>query len=522
MKFPIALLAFNRPAYFERVLASLKSQRDIELNESDIFLFQDGAVNGISGKRYASDEDIAENVRLFQACFPGATVFQANSNLGVALNFERAERYVFEELQAPVAYFFEDDLELGPFYIKTLSRLTDIVLAREDIGYFAAYGDHNVFSKPQDVCNRLITLSHNWGFGLTRSQWSKSAPYIDQYLSIVREEDYRDRPAPKIISLFQSWGCGTPGTSQDVAKTLACYLSGSVKINTLATFARYIGEHGLHTNPAVFSKRNYEKTMVIEDDICLTPMIENADITTMRKELASYCSSNYFQPTVKKSVEKSPSQLNEKYDSAKVKPGVVSTYTSSGGGIRSIKLAMSEAEQTLFLSFLSHSRNYLEFGSGGSTVVASKLVDGHVWSVDSSQQWHDRVRQDSSFVSDRTTLHYVDIGPIGDWGWPVDNSKAEAFPSYSRDIWRLCKHETIDLFLIDGRFRVACFAEALKRASPNAFVFIHDYPVRPQYHIIESIARKIALVDTLALFQPNGTKFDLINEISEKYKLDPN
>lgn len=527
MGFPIVLMGFNRPAYFERVLASFKSQRDIELNESDIFLFQDGAVNAISGKRYASDEDIAENVRLFHVYFPGGTVFQANSNLGVALNFERAERYVFEELQAPLAYFFEDDLELGPFYIKTLNRLADMAMAREDIGYFAAYGAHDLYVASPETCNRLVKLDHHWGFGLTRREWKKYEPYIDRYLSIVREHDYRERPAPEIIGLFRSWGCGVPGTSQDVAKTLACHLSGSVKINTLATLARYIGAYGLHMTPDIFAQINYDRTIVTEEDICPDPTLENADMATMRAELAAYCASNYFRPTDEKSECGSKTPLNGKDEpviTAIDNPSSPSPETqnaSPGPSAPSMALIMSEAERILFVSFLSCSQNYLEFGSGASTLLASKLVGGRVWSVDSSLEWHERVKQDGSFVPEKTTLHYVDIGPVGDWGWPKDTSNAEAFPRYSRDVWGLCKGEPIDLFLIDGRFRVACFVEALKRASPNSFIFIHDYPVRPVYHIIESVAQKVALVDTLALFRPNGAKFDLIDEISEKYKLDP-
>ncbi len=52
---------------------------------------------------------------------------------------------------------------------------------------------------------------------------------------------------------------------------------------------------------------------------------------------------------------------------------------------------MEASEQALLETFLRSSRRYMEFGSGGSTVLAAGLVAESVVSVDSSTEWIDRV-----------------------------------------------------------------------------------------------------------------------------------
>jgi hypothetical protein len=293
---PIVIMSFNRPAYFAKVIESLQSQKDIEF-KGPILLFQDGAVNPFSGRRYASDEEIGANIELFRRAFPEGEVHASSDNLGVALNFDRAERHVFEKLDARRAYFFEDDLVLGPYYLKTLDRLAALAFARPDIGYAAAYGDHRADIETQRRrAGDLTPMSHNWAFALSREQWRRSTKYVDQYLSLVRNIDYRDRQRNEMVDLFHSWGCGAPGTSQDVAKTLACHLTGGLKVNTATAFGRYIGEQGLHTNPTLFARLGYGSTQVMADDIFALSQIADSQLLPIRASLAHYVSAEIGAP----------------------------------------------------------------------------------------------------------------------------------------------------------------------------------------------------------------------------------
>lgn len=286
---PIVVMSFNRPHYLERVLGSLKGQAGITLDDHPIYLFQDGSVNRHSGKRHARDEDIDRSIALFERFFPAGKSRPSPDNLGVALNFERAEREVFDTLDAPYAIFLEDDLELGPYYLKTMLHLAEMVLARQDIGYFAAYGKHLSTREHQMACaDQIIPLNHNWAFGLTQAQWRRSQPYVAEYLDLVRDLDYRDRPHEDIFKLTQSWGAGAPGSSQDVIKSIACYLTGGCKINTTPAFGQYIGETGLHSNPELFSRMGFGKTQVMDQDIFAKAQFSDEEIRSVRKALKSY------------------------------------------------------------------------------------------------------------------------------------------------------------------------------------------------------------------------------------------
>src|SRR3954451_20422082 len=84
-----------------------------------------------------------------------------------------------------------------------------------------------------------------------------------------------------------------------------------------------------------------------------------------------------------------------------------------------MKPRMSPDELALFQAVLKKSSRYLEFGSGGSTFLASSLVKSWVISIDSSQSWLEKVRDACKSNRVQPELILADIGPIGDWGKPT-------------------------------------------------------------------------------------------------------
>ncbi len=163
---------------------------------------------------------------------------------------------------------------------------------------------------------------------------------------------------------------------------------------------------------------------------------------------------------------------------------------------------MSAAEAALFLSFVRNSRNYVEFGTGGSTVVASKHVKNSILSVDSSREWLDQVRAASASSQIKPELIFIDIGPTGDWGVPIDASTKSRWPDYHSAIWKIPHSATADLYFVDGRFRVACFAQIVLHCNPTAIIGIHDFSSRPNYHCVREIAREIATAGDISFFHP--------------------
>lgn len=250
---PIAVIAFNRPDYLIPTLASLACQQEVQIGP--IALFQDGMYNQSSGKSYGEDRVVEEQIAFFRYLFPQGVVFRAKHNMGPALMFQKAEEWMFERLGADVGYFFEDDLILAPYYLKTLEN---IVAATDDrVGYCACYGP--LWNCPDAPANSWVPMHMNWGFALRRSQWLKSKPYVDAYLDLLKDVDYRDRPMGKIMKLREEWGAPGPYTTQDVMRTIACLLTGGIKLNTRAALGRYIGARGLHIDPQTYEAAGFAK-----------------------------------------------------------------------------------------------------------------------------------------------------------------------------------------------------------------------------------------------------------------------
>lgn len=297
MNIPIIILSFNRPNYLSEVLQSLRLQEEVDWSGISVHLFQDGEVNKFSGRTKAEKSSVDECCRLFKDNFPEGTVHRSKDNIGIALNFARAENFAFEEINSEFAIFLEDDLILSPFYIKTMLKLYALIKDRDDVGYFAAYGVHRASNADHlRFHNDLVALEHNWAFGLTKRQWSKSRPYIDQYLNLVKDVDYTERPHEKIRQLFASWGGAMAGSSQDVAKTLACYFTGSTKINTFAAFAKYIGETGVHFTPQHFKALGYDRSEFLTQDVFTRTSISDSEVEQFRDALKSFATAGLSRP----------------------------------------------------------------------------------------------------------------------------------------------------------------------------------------------------------------------------------
>jgi len=163
---------------------------------------------------------------------------------------------------------------------------------------------------------------------------------------------------------------------------------------------------------------------------------------------------------------------------------------------------MTPEEWRTFSGFVSCSRRYVEFGSGASTVLAAGLVEESVITFDSSRQWLDRVAAACRNNKTRLTpeLSFLDIGEIGEWGYPRDETACRCWPIYHSSMWDDPRHAAGDLYLVDGRFRVACCAQIFLHAGDEVLIAFHDYALRPHYHRITDIAREVARANDLSIF----------------------
>ncbi len=168
---------------------------------------------------------------------------------------------------------------------------------------------------------------------------------------------------------------------------------------------------------------------------------------------------------------------------------------------------MTRPERLLFDKTIQDSRQYLEFGMGGSTFRALQKSSAQIYSLDSSEAWMEIMREFLLIRSQegkRLKLFYVDIGATGDWGYPEDESNRSGFPDYSQQIFSKIDPVAIDTILVDGRFRVACILQSLIHCHENVGlrIMVHDFWEREQYHVVLPFVEELDRADTLAVFRP--------------------
>jgi len=254
---PIIIFSFDRAAYLHRFCLSLRAQEGVALDERRIYLLQDGPVSRRSGVRYAEDAAMAESVAAFRAVFPQGHVMASPENLGIAFNIRRGEALAFETLGAETAYFFEDDLELGPSYLLMMERLRAALEPFPEVGYFAAYGDHRAVPDPERV--RVVPLEHHWGFALRRGAWLRIQEWLAPYFAILAQTDYPSRDHLAVYRFLETQEMAIDKSSQDALKALACAQLGIARIMTDTCFARYIGEKGASFNERRFREMGYDR-----------------------------------------------------------------------------------------------------------------------------------------------------------------------------------------------------------------------------------------------------------------------
>lgn len=253
---PIVIYSFDRPDYLDRLCRGLLAQAQLRPDPARVFLLQDGAVSARTGHRYGRIPRMRRCVELFREHFPQGQVLQAEHNLGIADNILRGQRHVFETLDEELGYFFEDDLEPGPLYLAALEAMraaTEPFAGR--VGYFAAYGNHHDPRPGPGVT--VVQLGHHWGFGLRRAAWRRIQDFLAPWWEEARRVDFQGRNRARLLKVYRGWDVAVDGVAEDAATELACASLGLARLNTDVSFARYIGEHGEHFNPAVFRRLSF-------------------------------------------------------------------------------------------------------------------------------------------------------------------------------------------------------------------------------------------------------------------------
>ena len=175
------------------------------------------------------------------------------------------------------------------------------------------------------------------------------------------------------------------------------------------------------------------------------------------------------------------------------------------------KPLMKKKDLMGFLSFMKPNLTYFEFGSGGSTNVASyyKLK---AYSVESDVLWHNKLK--SSNIN--ATYITVDLKVINS-GYPGNNTTIKDWKSYFQ---AYDSKYNADIILIDGRFRIACGLDIFPKIRKDTLVLIHDYENRKFYHILEKYYVKVRKWGSLSAFFKNPNIISIPQNVYNKYMYD--
>jgi protein O-GlcNAc transferase len=166
-----------------------------------------------------------------------------------------------------------------------------------------------------------------------------------------------------------------------------------------------------------------------------------------------------------------------------------------------MKIMMPKMEASRLNQEYQRAGRILEFGTGGSTCLASELGKT-VFSVESDRNWADQVASVSG-----AKIHYVDIGPTKDLGYPADRSQIHKWIDYPMNVWERNDFEHPDLILVDGRFRVACFLVAAMRIRKPTRVLFDDFH-RAEYQVVSRLFPAKEMCGRLAVFDLEPFRFE--------------
>lgn len=175
---------------------------------------------------------------------------------------------------------------------------------------------------------------------------------------------------------------------------------------------------------------------------------------------------------------------------------------------------------------LQGAKVYLEYGAGGSTLLSGKLNCPIVYSVESDRGFLDTLSHQMHEAHSDTTFHptYINIGPTRKLGYPTDPTFRPLWPNYCTAVWKDLNVRSLcpDLVLIDGRFRVACFAYSLAHASSGTILLFDDYERRNRYHIAGSLLKPAGIYGGLAEFVvPPDVDKHACRQMFDKFKHRP-
>lgn len=199
--------------------------------------------------------------------------------------------------------------------------------------------------------------------------------------------------------------------------------------------------------------------------------------------------------------------------------GALARRAVPAAGLPSIA-QMTPAETRLFDIAARSAETAIEYGVGDSTRRLAAMGTARVLTVENAPAWVNIVKKDPhvarAIADGRLSILPVRIGPVKDFGYPANEDHRDRWPEYWRAPWSTVDPVSVDLVIVDGRFRVACALNALLTGPDGLVVLIHDFWDRPWYHAVLAHATEIGsagrtvLLTRSAAFDSAAARADLM------------
>lgn len=248
-KVAVAVHAFKRPDYLKQTLDSLIKARGNF--DCDFYGYQDGAVNDITGNRYAEESEIAESLGLLmRRPNPFRAVEFNASNIGIARTKAESNK-LFDSYEK--VFFFEDDMVVSEYYFNVLNQaLTEYPLHMIYLFAHPSTGESNHL-----VHSARARL---WGYGMTAELFNKMKADWEFYASVIEDMDYKKRGevAPEKRRLLKD-KIGIDSVLHDVLITNLARKHGNGKLRSTVSRGFYIGKESSINKGSVWYKRELDE-----------------------------------------------------------------------------------------------------------------------------------------------------------------------------------------------------------------------------------------------------------------------
>jgi hypothetical protein len=172
---PVALFAYKRENHLQKVIESLKKNR--ECNETDLHVFIDGPKSPQEKQINTSIEKYCRNLKDFKS----VNIYNSNFNLGLSRSITSGITKVL--LKENKIIILEDDTLLSPNFLEYMNKGLDIYEKEEKVASIHGY----IYPIKEKLPSTFFLKGADcWGWGTWKRAWNKYNNNANELLNLLK------------------------------------------------------------------------------------------------------------------------------------------------------------------------------------------------------------------------------------------------------------------------------------------------------------------------------------------------